>query len=61
LLDFSEAVKSAELSEIQKGMIRKVYVDGFSQLEAAQELGISRSTASYHVNSAIDKIAVNFS
>lgn len=61
LLDFADAVKDADLSDIQKDLLRKVYVEGFKQGEAAQSLGIVKSTASYHINSAIDKIAGKFS
>ena len=51
-----EAIDSADLSNNQRTVLRRIYVEGFNQSEIAAELGVSQARISQYLNGALDKL-----
>lgn len=57
LADLEEAIELADLNEKQQLMIRLYYEEQLEQHEMSEQYGLTQSTISYHLRTAIKKIA----
>ncbi len=56
MIDFAAAVKMAELTPLQTEALSMLYIDGYTQQQAADLLGVERSTFAKRAKNGLDAL-----